>query len=177
MKIEFIPTDRLSNLQLESFQKLRAAVYPPEVLATLPGTQFTWAAPQWSILVWDEDELVSRVGLLTREILSNGTSKLIGGVGGVMTHPERQGKGYASYAMHEATKRFDLELGVAFALLFCRPHLVEFYQRFHWKPFEGQVFVEQPQGKIEFSANGAMVLNVKEQAPINGILDLSGLPW
>jgi predicted GNAT family N-acyltransferase len=177
MKIEFVASNRLSQSQLESFKQLRAMVYPPEVLATLPGTQFTWAAPQWSILVWEENELVSRVGLLTREVLSNGTTKLIGGVGGVMTHPEKQGKGYASYAMREATKVLDLELSVAFALLFCRPHLVEFYQRFHWKPFEGQVFVEQPQGKIEFSANGAMVLNVKEHAPINGILDLNGLPW
>src|ERR1051325_5495185 len=104
MKIEFIATDQLSNLQLESFQGLRAAVYPPDVLAALPGTQFTWATPQWSILVWDEDELVSRVGLLTREVLSNGTTKLIGGVGGVMTHPKKQGKGYASYGMREATK-------------------------------------------------------------------------
>src|SRR5512142_528161 len=176
MKIEFVPTDSLSDLQLESFKQLRAAVYPPEVLATLPGTQFVWAPPQWSILVWDQDELVSRVGLLTREVLSNGTTKLIGGVGGVMTHPERQGKGYASYAMREATKIFDSELNVAFALLFCRPHLVVFYERFQWKVFDGQVFVEQPQGKIEFSANGAMVLNVREKAPLNGILDLNGLP-
>jgi GNAT superfamily N-acetyltransferase len=127
--------------------------------------------------VWDRDELVSRVGLLTREILSDGTTKLIGGIGGVMTHPERQGKGYASYAMREAAKRFDSEFGVAFALLFCRPHLVEFYERFQWKSFDGQVFVEQPQGKLEFSANGAMVLDVREKAPLHGTLDLNGLPW
>lgn len=56
-------------------------------------------------------------------------------------------------------------------------HLVEFYKRLNWKPFEGQVFVEQPQGKVEFSANGAMVLDVREQASTQGILDLNGLPW
>jgi aminoglycoside 2'-N-acetyltransferase I len=177
MNIEFVPTDQLSNLQLESFKGLRAAVYPPEVLATLPGTQFTWASPQWSILVWDQDELVSRVGLLTREVLSNGEKKLIGGIGGVMTHPKRQGKGYASVAMREAANILDSQFGVAFALLFCRPHLVEFYKRFQWKPFEGQVFVDQPQGKVEFSANGAMVLGVGEGAPVHGTLDLNGLPW
>jgi predicted GNAT family N-acyltransferase len=177
MKIEFVATDQLSELQLKSFRQLRTAVYPPEVLATLPGTQFEWTSPQWSILVWDQDELVSRVGLLTREVLSNGETKFIGGIGGVMTHPERQGKGYASHALSEASKICNSELGVAFALLFCRPHLVEFYKRFQWKPFEGQVFVEQSQGKIEFSANGSMVLDVKEQAPLNGILDLNGLPW
>ena len=177
MEIEFVATNQISNLQLESFQQLRGAVYPAEVLATLPGTQFVWAAPQWSILVWDEDELVSRVGRLTRQILSNGETKLIGGIGGVMTHPDKQGKGYASQAMKEAAKRFDSEFGVAFALLFCRLHLIEFYKRLQWKPFEGQVFVEQPQRQIEFSANDAMVLDVREQAPLNGILDLDGLPW
>jgi len=41
MKLEFIATDRLSDLQKNSIEKLRSAVYPPEVLATLPGLAFT----------------------------------------------------------------------------------------------------------------------------------------
>jgi predicted GNAT family N-acyltransferase len=177
MKIEFVPADRLSDLQLVSFKQLRAAVYPPEVLATLPGTQFEWASPQWSILVWDQDELVSRVGLVRRQILRNGETKLIGGVGGVMTHPQKQGQGYAGQAMREAAQLFAAEFDVAFALLFCRPHLVKFYTGLGWKSFEGQIFVEQSQAKVEFSANGAMVLDVRERAPMDGILDLNGLPW
>ncbi|HUG33831.1 MAG TPA: GNAT family N-acetyltransferase [Anaerolineales bacterium] len=177
MNIEFEATDHLSDGQKNGIAQLRSAVYPPEVLATLPGKLFTWASPQWSVLLWDEDELVSRVGLIVREIVSNGEAKMIGGVGGVMTHPERQGKGYASTAMREAAKLFDEKFGVSFALLFCRPHLVEFYKRLGWKPFQGLVFVEQSQGKIEFSANGAMVLDVKEPAPLHGVLNLNGLPW
>ncbi len=177
MKLEFVATDQLSNLQKNSIQKLRSAVYPPDVLATLPGLAFTWAAPQWSMLLWDQDELVAKVGLLMREIISNGESKSIGGIGGVMTDPAKQGQGLASQAMREASRLFDEELKVAFALLFCRPHLVEFYKRLMWKPFQGQVFVEQPNGKVEFSANGAMVLDVKESAPLKGTLDLNGLPW
>jgi len=177
MNIEFVPADEFSDRQKEGLDQLRAAVYPPEVLATLPGISFTWASPQWSVLVWDQGELVSRVGLVVREIVSNGEAKTIGGIGGVMTHPQKQGKGYASQAMHEASRLFDEKLNVSFALLFCRPHLVEFYKRLLWKPFQGQVFVEQPKGKIEFSANGAMVLDVKDQAPLKGSLDLNGLPW
>lgn len=177
MKVEFTATENFSSAQKNGLEQLRSAVYPPEVIATLPGRFFKWASPQWSVLFWEEDELVSRVGLLVREILSNGTSKLIGGIGGVMTHPEKQGRGFASQAMREAAKRFDTDLNVSYALLFCRPHLVEFYGRFMWKPFRGEVFVEQPEGRIEFSANGAMVLDVKEQAPVNGILELNGLPW
>lgn len=177
MRIEFVRAGEFSDKQTKGLNQLGAAVYPPEVVATLPGRFFTWASPQWSVLLWDQDELVSRVGLLTRVIISNGETKFIGGIGGVLTHPARQGQGLASQALREASRLFDEELKVAYALLFCRPHLVEFYKRLSWKPFEGQVFVEQPQGKIEFSVNGAMVLDVKESAPLNGILDLKGLPW
>ena len=161
MKIEFIATEDLTGVQNDGIQKLRSAVYPPEVLATLPGRLFTWASPQWSVLVWDEDELIAKVGLLVRDAFHDNAPKRIGGVGGVMTHPEKQGRGLASKAMREASRLFDIELNVSYALLFCRPHLVEFYKRLTWKPFEGKVFVEQPNGKAEFSANGAMVLDVK----------------
>ena len=177
MKIEFAENDKLSDEQNKGLDRLYEAVYPPEVIATLPGRFFTWASPQWSILLWDGDELVSRVGLVVREIISNGEAKTISGIGGVMTHPEKQGKGYASRAMREAAKIFDTDLNVAFALLFCRPHLVEFYKRLEWKSFQGKVFVEQPEGKVEFSVNGAMVLDVKEEAPLSGSLDLNGLLW
>jgi len=177
MKFEFVATDQLSDRQKNDIQQLRSVVYPPEVLATLPGISFSWASPQWSVLLWEQDELVAKVGLLVREIISNGEAKSIGGIGGVMTHPEKQGKGYASEAMREAAKIFDEKSNVSYALLFCRPHLVEYYKRLLWKPFEGLVFVEQPQGKIEFSANGAMVLDVKEQAPLKGSIDLNDLPW
>jgi len=177
MKIEFIGTDQLTDTQKESLKQLRAAVYPTAALATLIGKDYAWASPQWSVFVWDGDELVSRVGLVVREIISNGESKTIGGVGGVMTHPDRQDKGHASEAMREATRLFNEEFKVAYALLFCTSRQIEFYKRLQWKPFEGKVFVQQLRGKIEFSANNAMVLDVKEQAPLKGSLDLNGLPW
>ena len=177
MKIEFVATDQLTDIQKESLKQLRAAVYPAAALATLIGKDYAWASPQWSVLVWDEDKLVSRVGLVVREIISNGEPKVIGGIGGVLTHPERQDKGHATEAMREAIRLFNEDLKVAYALLFCTSRLIEFYKRLQWKPFEGQVFVQQLRGKIEFSVNNAMVLDVKESAPLNGSLDLNGLPW
>lgn len=177
MNIEFLEMDTLSDQHTQALKHLRSVVYPPEVLETLPARFFTWTPVQWSVFIWDSDELVARVGLVVRDILDNGVAKRIGGIGGVATHPARQGQGLASTAMHEAEKHFREDLNVLYALLFCRPHLVEFYKRLNWKPFEGQVFVEQPAGKIEFSANGAMVLDIKEQATTQGVLDLNGLPW
>lgn len=177
MKTEFLHMETLSEAQTAALTSLRSAVYPPEILETLPARFFTWARPQWSVFLWDANELVARVGLLVREVHSDGVIKKVGGIGGVMTHPQRQGKGYASLAMQAAADRFKADLGVSFALLFCRPHLVDFYKRFGWKVFSGRVFVEQPSGKMEFSANGAMVLDVLETAPTDGELDLNGLPW
>ena len=176
-KIEFVATEAFSDRQQKGLDILRAAVYPPEVLETLPSRFFNWAKPQWSVLLWDGEELVSRVGLLVRDAFHDGTPKRIGGIGGVATHPAKQGLGLASKAMREAAKLFHEELNVDYALLFCRLHLVEFYKRLSWKPFQGTVFVEQPNGKIEFSANGAMLLDVKEPALLDGTLDLNGLPW
>ena len=177
MSIEFVATENFSARQQKALEQLRAAVYPPEVLATLPGRFFTWASPQWSVLLWEGEELLSRVGLLVRDVLHDGSPERIGGIGGVVTHPAKQGQGLASQALREASRLFDAEFNVSYALLFCRPHLVQFYKRLTWKPFEGKVFVEQPEGKVEFSANGAMVLDVKEQAPLDGVMDLNGLPW
>ena len=177
MNIEFVATQDFSDRQQTALEQLGAAVYPPEVVATLPGRFFTWARPQWSVLLWEGEGLLSRVGLLVRDVFQDGSPKRIGGIGGVVTHPAKQGQGLASTALREGARLFDTELNVSYALLFCRPHLVEFYKRLSWKPFEGKVFVEQPNGKVEFSANGAMVLDVKEKAPLDGVLDLNGLPW
>jgi len=177
MKVEFVSAERLSDHQEKALEQLGAAVYPPEVEGTLPGSSFTWASPQWSILVWNQDELVTHAGLLVREILQDGATKRIGGLGAVATHPAKQGRGFASQAMREAAKHFESDLDVSYALLFCRPPLIPFYERLQWRPFVGKMFVDQPEGKVEFTVNGAMVLDVKEQAPLNGTLDLNGLPW
>ena len=177
IQIEFVATEDFSDRQQKGLDTLRAAVYPPEVLETLPSRFFAWARPEWSVMLWDGDELLSRVGLLVRDASHNGTPKRIGGIGGVATHPASQGKGYASQSMREAAKRFEEELNVHYALLFCVPGLIPFYGRLGWKSFQGQIFVEQPTGKIEFAAFGAMVLDVKEKSPLDGVLDLKGLPW
>lgn len=177
MKIEVVKSERLSVQQEEALDQLGAAVYPPNEGAPLPGASVAWASPQWSILLWEQDELVTHVGLLVREIIQDGKLQRIGGLGAVATHPARQGKGFASQAMRAAAQWFDRDRAVPYALLFCRPNLIPFYERLLWKPFMGQVFVEQPEGKIQFTVNETMVLDVREQAPLSGVLDLNGLPW
>jgi hypothetical protein len=196
---EFVEYDKLTNGQRDALKKLKSAVYPPEALlyrlrrwfgrrlskffhtqfgwGTLPGRRYSWVSPQWLILIKEGNAVITTVGLTVREITINGNSKKIGGISRVMTHPARRRRGLASNGMQEAAWRFHNELHVSFALLFCRPPVVPFYKGLRWKPFEGNVFADQPEGKIDFKLKGPMVLDVREQAPINGTLDLNGFPW
>lgn len=177
MQVECIARDAFSEHQSQALEQLWSAVYPPEVLATLPSRALTWAPPQWSVLVWDADELVARVGLLVREIDQDGVIKRIGGIGGVMTHPDRRGRGLAGIALREAATRFNTEFQVAYALLFCRDQLIPLYERYGWKLFRGEVCVEQPEGRIAFSEHNPMTVDIREPAPLQGTIDLRGLPW
>lgn len=178
MKIEFVAAAQLSEAQQNAIEQVSAVAYSPVPLAPPPSIAYQWASPQWSILLWDQGELVTHVGLTVREIRHNGEPKRIGGVGGVMTAPSHQGRGWASQGLRVAAGSLQSELAVAYALLFCLPELVPFYGRFGWQPFQGKIFIEQPnQHKINFSAQGAMLLNLQAQAPLDGELDLQGLPW
>jgi hypothetical protein len=82
--------------------------------------------------------------------------------------------------MQRAAQEFRDVDRVDFGLLTCGPHLVPFYRRLGWSPFQGEIFVEQPQqGRIRLdrlNVTGPMVLDVR-LAPRTGVLDLRGLPW
>ena len=177
MRLELKPVTELSDAERDALQALTAAVYPPEVLATRPGRSLHWAPSQWSILVWTEGKLVAHVGLVTREGALDAVPVKIGGVGGVKTHPQAQGRGYASAALRRAATALKDEHRVAFSLLVCQAHLLPFYGRLGWIPFPGRVIVEQPGGSIVFTLNRPMVLPGLCPAPQEGVIDLRGLPW
>src|SRR5579883_3024335 len=153
-------------------EPLEAVVYPPEIMATLPWRDIAWAHADWRVLMRDEAHKVrGHVGIFLRNAKLDGTPVRIGGIGGVMTHPAFRGKGLAQMTLRRAGSFFAAER-VAFALLFCEPRLAPFYARLGWRDFTGDVFVEQPGGVVRFTATGAMVLDIVQDAPATGVLDL-----
>lgn len=88
IRIEVKADRDLNHREHSALQALREATYPPETRAARPGQDITWAPPEWSALVWIDGALVSRVGLITRFAAHDGVNLMVGGVGGVMTHPE-----------------------------------------------------------------------------------------
>ena len=178
MRVDLKPVAKLSDDERAALKALTAAVYPPDVFAASPGRDLTWASPDYSVLVSNsEGELVSHVGIVVRAGSLNDTPVRIGGVGSVKTHPQAEGRGYASAGLRRAAAVLHHDHQVAFSLLVCQEHLLPFYGRLGWLTFSGRLVVEQPTGRTVFSINSPMVLAGQRPAPQDGVIDLNGLPW
>ncbi len=153
------------------------AVWPPHVVATLSWAEIAFAHAELRVLVQSETEgAVAHVGIYRRVIKWNGRDVPVGGIGGVVTRPDAQRRGYASIALNAAVQTLRDEGSAAFAMLFCEPHNVPFYLGRGWKPFTGEIFAEQPIGRASFDVLIPLVFYLK-RAPHEGTIDLCGLPW
>ncbi len=178
MQWEIKATARLNEDETAALKALSAAVYPPKPGAPKNPSPIKWARPQWSILLWDVDsQLVSYVGALTRLGFCDNQEILIGGIGGVKTHPAQRGKGYAKAGIQRATDFLRRELGVDFSLLVCRAALMTYYQRLGWSAFAGDALVRQNGEKTIFTWNEVMLIPARKALPACRVLDLCGLPW
>ncbi|MFK7803148.1 MAG: GNAT family N-acetyltransferase [Anaerolineae bacterium] len=177
MNFEIIHLDDLSAAQIKANQALADLVYPPNPSAPKTKPEIIWAETMWRIFVWEKGELVAHVGTQTRNALHNDRPILIGGFGAVKTHPAARGKGYARAGLAHAIDFLTNEQHVDFSLLVCRDPLIPFYQKLGWRLFEGEMLVDQPSGKQPFTFNRPMVIAGKDQPPLNGTIDLCGLPW
>ena len=106
--------------------------------------------------------LVSYVGAIERDCLHDSKQVRIGGIGGVMTHPDARRKGMAA-------------LGIARAIDFFS--LLGYYTRLGWREFGGTLLTKQHDKTVEFTFNRVMVVDIAEQAPPYGVIDLLGRPW
>ena len=154
------------------------AVWPPDVVQKLPWGQVRWAHADLRVMIeTPSDGLACHVGIYFRNVTWNGRKLPIGGVGGVATRADCRRRGYASIALNAAVQTMRDHDAVQFALLFCEPHNSAFYQSRGWQPFTGDIYTEQPDGKIRFEVMAPFVFDLKRRAPLRGTIDLCGLPW
>lgn len=158
-------------------EPLYKAVWPSEVLTTLPWADIVFAHAELRVLVQNETgDVVCHVGIYRREVEWNGRRIRAGGIGGVMTLEDSRRKGYASIALNAAVHTLKDEGSTDFAMLFCEPHNAPFYIGRGFKPFDGEIWCEQPQGRIRFDAIAPYIFKLR-RAPAQGTIDLCGLPW
>ena len=143
-----------------------------------PWRRVKWADPDLRVLIDAADgALACHAGIFFRTVTWNGQKVHIGGIGQVATRADYRRRGYASIALEAAVHTMRDHDAAQFALLFCEPHISEFYQSRSWHPFTGAVYAEQPEGRIRFDIMAPMVLDLRRRAPTLGTLDLCGLPW
>jgi aminoglycoside 2'-N-acetyltransferase I len=158
------------------------AVWPAEMVKKSPWGHIEWAHADLRVLIdapsgsGVPSGLACHVGIYFRNVTWNGRKFDIGGIGGVSTREDCRRHGYASIALNAAVQTMRDHEALQFALLFCEPHNFAFYQSRGWHPFEGEIYAQQPTGRIRFEAMAPFVFDFK-RAPRQGTIDLCGLPW
>ena len=120
--------------------------------------------------------MVCHVGIYRREVTWNGRKVRAGGIGGVLTRRTAAAAAMPASRSMQRSRPCGTEGATDFALLFCEPHNVPFYTARGWKPFDGEIYAEQPEGRVRFEAIAPYVYGIK-RAPLQGTIDLCGLPW
>jgi aminoglycoside 2'-N-acetyltransferase I len=158
-------------------EPLMQAVWPAHVVEKLSWGHVKWAHADLRVLIEaPEGGLACHVGIHFRHVSWNGRKFQIGGIGGVATRKDCRGRGYASIALNAAVQTMRHHEAVQFGLLFCEPHNFAFYEARGWHPFKGEIWAEQPEGRIRFEAMAPFVFDFTRK-PRDGAIDLCGLPW
>jgi aminoglycoside 2'-N-acetyltransferase I len=158
-------------------EPLFRAVWSPEFMAKASWGHVKWANADLRVLIEaPSGGLACHVGIYFRTVTWNGRQFQAGGIGGVMTREDCRRQGYASVALNAAIQILRDHEAVQFALLVCEPHNFAFYQSRGWHPFTGEIYAEQPGGKVRFEAMAPFIFDLG-RAPRQGTIDLCGLPW
>src|SRR4051812_38348584 len=123
-------------------EPLMKAVWPRHVVERLPWGHVEWAHADLRVLIDAPEDapkpgLLCHVGVYFRTATWDGRKVEIGGIGGVSTHPECRGGGYAAPAPDAPLRTpRDHEAG-RLAVLFCEPPKEAVYQARGRAPLQG----------------------------------------
>jgi predicted acetyltransferase len=161
--------------ELTTFERARQdCVVTSSLYAFLTGTK--WAAADWTVMVWEDDDLVTNVHIVERTVKVGGQSLRLGGIGNVATKVEWRKRGYATQAGKVAWDFLHDPLKVDFGLMIATENMIPGYEKRGWKVVAQSMWIEQPDGKQIFTIP-VMVLPVCKQDWPAGEIDLCGLPW
>jgi GNAT superfamily N-acetyltransferase len=135
-----------------------------------------WRHKDLRFLLYDNGELVSHAGILQHSVSVNDESILVAGLGGVVTVPGSQRRGFARRLVQHAMRYAETEWQVEAGLLFCRPQMIHYYEALGWQQVQFPVMIDQPNGKIS-SPLPVMVFPFGDRRWPTGTIELESLPW
>lgn len=169
LAIEIIQTDNLTKAQQEKLFGWGDDIFGADDL------NLQWRPKDLHFLLKVSGETVSHVGVLTHEVSVAGQRITVGGVGGVVTPPAWQKRGYARALMQHAARFFETaRLDAGF--LFCLRRRVPFYESQAWRLVKYPVLIQQPSGEMVAPLE-AMVLPIGERRWPEGDVKLNSFPW
>jgi len=135
-----------------------------------------WASSDWMVLGRVDGEIVTQLGLLKHEIHVGVVPVLVGGIGGVATHPVWQRRGLSSALMRAAAQFMQTKLNVLFGLLVCANETQPFYARLGWKTVAAELWFTENEKRRPMQT-AVMILALSNHEWPEGEIDLCGLPW
>ena len=170
MRVEIKSAD-----QWNAFEKARQdCVVTSSLYAYLTGTK--WAQPDWAVMVWEDDELVSNVHIVERTAEVGGANLRLGGIGNIATKVEWRKRGCATTALKVAQDFLLDPLKVDFGLMVSIEELVPRYKKLGWTRVADYLAIDQPGGKKRLDYP-VLILPVSKENWPKGEIDLCGLPW
>jgi aminoglycoside 2'-N-acetyltransferase I len=164
-----------SASEWNTFEKARQnCVVTSSLYAYLSGLK--WAKPDWAVMVWEDDDMVSNIHIIERTIKVGGEPVKLGGVGNIATKVEWRKRGYASSALKVAQSFLLDSLHVDFGLMIATKEMIPRYEKVGWSVIADSLLVDQPDGNTRLNYP-VMVLPVLKQDWPEGTIDLCGLPW
>ncbi len=161
--------------QMSQFEKARTdCVVTSSLYAYHTGMH--WADPDWAVMVWEGEELVSNVHIIERVIRAGRKKIRVGGIGNISTKVEWRKRGYASAALKTAMDFLADPLKVEFGLMTATVTVKPIYEKMGWKMVADSLLMEQPDGRKTFDYP-VLVLPVAAQDWPEGEIDVCGLPW
>jgi len=164
-----------SAKELSTFEKARQeCVVTSSLYAYLTGTK--WATADWTVMVWEDEELVTNVHIIECTAMVGGQPVKLGGIGNVATKVEWRKRGYARSALKTAQNFLRDPLKVDFGMMIATEQMVPRYEKLGWKVAAQSMWIDQPDGKTTLNYP-VMILPVCKQEWPDGGIDLCGLPW
>lgn len=162
-------------------QRIRAALcvcFPADTAAFQASRAWHGSAPEFSVVLADEEQIAAHVGVVRRTIQAGGQPLCVAGVQNVFVLPTQRGRGQSTIvmeaAMAEAARRvFDC------GLLFCVPELERVYTRCGWQVLETRQVIRVENGR-ELPLPGrniAMFYPLRVRHFPTGSIHLGGNDW
>lgn len=166
-------TDQLTEAELERLFRWDDDVFGEGGALT---EHFPWQPKNIHIVCYENEQAASHVGMLQHTVKVNDQPISVGGIGGVITHPEHQGKGFAKVLMKEAENYFKKKWHLEFGMLFCFDRLLPFYKSMGWQHIQDDVYVFNKTEKVIWT-DEMMVLPLTAKQWPKGDVDIDGYFW